>query len=55
MDPGSYRVVYHGMFTRPGLEGVWCKRMELWREDARDCGAWRWVRGEEVSLGAERS
>jgi hypothetical protein len=55
MDAGSYRVEYHGMYTHPGHESIWCKRMEMWRESGQQCGAWHWVRYEEVPLGADRS
>lgn len=55
MDAGSYRVVYQGIYRRPGLDGVWAKRMELWRESAEQCGAWRWVHNDDIPLGAERT
>jgi hypothetical protein len=47
MDPGSYRVEYEGYYRRPGMDGTWCKRMEFWTEDGRQCGAWRWAPAEE--------
>jgi hypothetical protein len=46
---GPFATSYGHMTHRPGKEGVWVQRFDVWTDDqGRDCGAWRWVRAEDV-------